>query len=143
MNGLYNHGMERRTMLLGGAALALVPGLAFAGKRPPKTRLHLGGRITHRKKEVDRKKVKFRFAIYRKNMDKDPIWDELHTLDVVDGRFEVELGKGGSLGTAVEETLNDGGLDEGGVCTTTGEGAVTMYINTLQRVPAKGAWTPD
>ena len=86
MNGLYNHGMERRTMLLGGAALALVPGLAFAGKRPPKTRLHLGGRITHRKKEVDRKKVKFRFAIYRKNMDKDPIWDELHTLDVVDGR---------------------------------------------------------
>lgn len=188
MGGLYNRVMKRRTMLLGGAALALAPGLAFAGKRPPKTKLHVGGRITHRKKDVDRKKVKFRFAIYRKNMDKDPIWDEFHTLDVTDGRFEVELGKGGSLGTAVEETLpeklylgvfilsmgpdvtdlrmapklrvdwagsgtspcieneetlNEGGLDEGGICTTTGEGAVAMYINTLQRVPAKGEWVPD
>ena len=42
-----------------------------------------------------------------------------------------------------EESLNDGGLDEGGVCTLAGEGKVNMYVTDLQRVPAAGTWAPD
>lgn len=171
---------------MGAAALCLVPATAL-GERVPKTSIELEGRLSHRRKDVHRKKVKLRFALYRKNMDKDPIWDEFHTVNVEEGRFTVSLGKGGSLGDAMEdpfpeklylgvfilemgpdvadlrlapkirldwagtgsagcleneETLNEGGLDEGGVCTATGEGAVAMYINVLQRTPAPGSWTP-
>ena len=167
--------------------MLLLPGLARAGRRPPKTSLRFSARVTHRRKKVHRKKVKLRFALYHKNMARDPVWDEHHTVDIEEGAMSVELGRRGSLGTALEdpfpeklylgvfimemgpevsdlrlapklrldwagtgstacleneESLNDGGLDEGGVCTIAGEGAVNMFVTELQRIPASGTWSP-
>ena len=180
--------MQRRTLLAALTATLLMPAAnAVAGSRPPKTVLRFGARVTHRRLDVTRKKVKLRFALYHENMARDPIWDEVHSVNIEEGRFSVELGKG-SMGTALEdpfpeklylgvfvlemgpevsdlrltpklrlewatsgtaacienqESLNDGGLDEGGVCTLAGDGKVAMYVTELQRVPAAGTWVAD
>jgi hypothetical protein len=93
--------MDRRRFLLASAALALVPVPALAG-RVPKLELLLSATVEHRRKRVHRKKVKLRFTLYTSQLDRNPSWEEIQTVNIQDGKLETTLGKG--LGT-VDENL--------------------------------------
>mgnify|MGYP007046920947 CR=1 FL=1 len=92
--------MDRRRFLLASAALTLAPLPALAG-RVPKLQLKLTATVEHRRQRVDRKKVKLRFTLYTSQLDRNPSWEEIQTVDIRDGKLETVLGKG--LGTVDED----------------------------------------
>lgn len=98
--------MKRRELMIGLAALSLVPGVAWAReKKAPALRIRIKANVEHRRQPVNRKKVKVRFALYTTLMDRTPLWDEIRTVNIDDGVLEVEIGRG--LGTVDENPFGD------------------------------------
>lgn len=89
--------MNRREVILGVAAIGLLPSTAWARDKSPKLEIRVVGDVTHRRDPVDRKGVVMRFVLYTSLMDRNPTWEETQSLKLSEGRFETTLSKG--LGT--------------------------------------------
>ena len=96
--------MDRRTFLTATAAALLLPMPAWAAKAP-KLKLRVRATVEHRRKKVHRKKVKLRFVLYTSPLDRNPSWEQIKTVDILDGKLEVELGKG--LGTVDDNPFQE------------------------------------
>ena len=97
--------MRRREVMLGLVALAAAPGVAWAKDKSPKLKLRVKARVEHRRQPVTRKKVQVRFALYTTLMDRNPLWDEIKSVNIEDGLMETEIGRG--LGTVDENPFGD------------------------------------
>lgn len=97
--------MNRRELMVGLTALGLVPSVAWAKDKSAKLSLRIKARVEHRRQPVNRKKVQVRFALYTTLMDRNPLWDEIKTVNIEDGLFETEIGRG--LGTIDENPFGD------------------------------------